>query len=569
MLSSGSLILTIDDLNHVKDEWTVQVAEVPTNSRIGSTPTRNAVAIYKCTKEDLQSQIDVLVGKPDALLTSQALDAMEMAGLAKGSWQADRHQSPFRKAATVFQTSMTTFSRFLESFSGIVEIAKAADQQYGGLAYGTLSVMLCVFVHKTQREEALDEGFEELNVAFPRLQTVQSLRRKDVEYAEDSFKRLEKLILTAFSLVVQFAKEAAVYYKHRSRRIKDIFRTQQAKDKILADIRRTLNEVRNEGDILMLARLTSLQLKVDEMSISVERIHVQSNKAGFQLTRAQTSYDTRHLADLREILGVREQSVHTDLAKYKALLTAAFFKGQHSKHCHARKVSMELLRADDDFDTWWKSPKSRLLLAGGVNFDDDHTSGSLNWLSYGAVLAVEELRRQKRNVAFFLAQTGLTVNRRKRCSSREIIATLVYQIAEMHDDLLRSKVDKLKAAVKSPAWRLNSNAFMAEMQDVLRDVFSAFPSGEEIYIVIDRLDQCSWEFDDGSGDSYLGLRHAIERLLSVAAKAFCHVKVLLTVDATASQKLAKTKSALSSKERKALLLKAEWCQTRDEGRSDE
>lgn len=40
------------------------------------------------------------------------------------------------------------FSDFLESFSGIVEIVKAADQQYGGLAYGTLSVFLSVAVRK-------------------------------------------------------------------------------------------------------------------------------------------------------------------------------------------------------------------------------------------------------------------------------------------------------------------------------------------------------------------------------------------------------------------------------------
>lgn len=36
------------------------------------------------------------------------------------------------------------FSSFLEAYSGIIEIMKGADQQYGGVAYGTLSMFLCV-----------------------------------------------------------------------------------------------------------------------------------------------------------------------------------------------------------------------------------------------------------------------------------------------------------------------------------------------------------------------------------------------------------------------------------------
>lgn len=63
--------------------------------------------------------------------------------------------------------------------------------------------------------------------------------------------------------------------------------------------------------------------------------------------------------------------------------------------------------------------------------------------------------------------------------------------------------------------------------------------------------------------------HAIEELLHIAAEAHCHVKILLTMDAASSQKVARGRSRMSKKERKVLLLKAEWCQATDEGRSDE
>ena len=45
------------------------------------------------------------------------------------------------KKAVIFANN---FSGFLQAYSGIVEIMKAADQQYGGVAYGTLSLFLVV-----------------------------------------------------------------------------------------------------------------------------------------------------------------------------------------------------------------------------------------------------------------------------------------------------------------------------------------------------------------------------------------------------------------------------------------
>lgn len=57
----------------------------------------------------------------------------------KSDWARSRP-----KASQYAQSFVTKFSDFLESYSGIVEIVKGADQQYGGLAYGTLSLFLVV-----------------------------------------------------------------------------------------------------------------------------------------------------------------------------------------------------------------------------------------------------------------------------------------------------------------------------------------------------------------------------------------------------------------------------------------
>lgn len=58
---------------------------------------------------------------------------------SKGQWVKNRS-----KTSKHVQNFTTRFSQFLESYSGIVEVLKGADQQYGGVAYGTLSVFLVV-----------------------------------------------------------------------------------------------------------------------------------------------------------------------------------------------------------------------------------------------------------------------------------------------------------------------------------------------------------------------------------------------------------------------------------------
>jgi phage-related protein len=59
------------------------------------------------------------------------------------SWST-RRSVGLRKAGSSVQRVLGTFSDFLGSYSGIVELVKAADSQYGGLAYGTLSLLLSV-----------------------------------------------------------------------------------------------------------------------------------------------------------------------------------------------------------------------------------------------------------------------------------------------------------------------------------------------------------------------------------------------------------------------------------------
>ncbi|KJX92477.1 hypothetical protein TI39_contig5847g00009 [Zymoseptoria brevis] len=378
---------------------------------------------------------------------------MEVAGLFRLKWWNDRKATSSRRAGAAFQASMASFSQFLENFSGIAEIAKAADQQYGGLAFGTLSVMLSVFVHETQR---------------------------------------------GFCLSIIFARETTEYYISRARRINDAILPEQKKNATLIEIRKKLSEIRNECDVLMLTRITALHRKLESISIDLRETHEQTVRAGAQLRRARHSSDTSHLAELRQILGVHDLSPHVSLDKYKTLLESAVFPGRlRSSWQRPKEISMEFLRADETFEKWWESTQSCVLLTGGTNFVNDYSSGSLNWLSYGAILAVEELRQKELKVAFFLAQTSFAIRSRKRCTIQDIIVNLIYQLSEMHTDLLRSETDRLKEVVQSPTWRnADTDLFWHKAQPLLLEIFSAFSKEEVIILVVDRLDQCAWQGEE-------------------------------------------------------------------------
>ena len=53
------------------------------------------------------------------------------------------------KQTTSFAVNL---SGFLQAYSGIVEIMKGADQQCGGVAYGTLSIFLMVRIFPSTRQ---------------------------------------------------------------------------------------------------------------------------------------------------------------------------------------------------------------------------------------------------------------------------------------------------------------------------------------------------------------------------------------------------------------------------------
>jgi len=82
---------------------------------------------------------------------------------------------------------------------------KGADQQFGGLAYGTLSIFLAVPIHKDTYERDIEEALDEFGLSFPRLQNLEKI------YFDES-PALKGLIVRIYVEMVHFAQECIDYY---------------------------------------------------------------------------------------------------------------------------------------------------------------------------------------------------------------------------------------------------------------------------------------------------------------------------------------------------------------------
>lgn len=538
---AGRCFREANDLWEDRDDWAQDtLAEFRKGSSQETLVASRTAKTFDCTKEDVENRIvemdaEVNDGE-DVASTSE--DALRNAQEKFSQWRLARRSGTGRKIATGLQGFLVTFSDFLESFSGIVEIVKGADQQYGGLAYGTLSVLLTVAVRKNQREGAIEDALEELTYAFPRLRIL-----KDLQPSE----RLQELVADVFCLVLKFARETATYFSSKSvRRVKEALKPEKQKMKTMSRIRKQLHQVKEESDSLLLQHICDMRQEMEEMNVSVRSIK--------SVTSAhRNSADVEYLSGIRTSLGVRIGASNLDLEKYKALLSRAF----NNRRATIRKpceTTFGSLAEEPVFTEWLQKEESQLLLAGGQNWHK-HNTRDLNWLSEGSVLLAEHLLNQHdehHGVAWFLCQTDWTMTSRRKHTMQDLISSLTYQIVGMHPDKLRGYRDQIQRAATSNEWRSEDeevalNAFATLLLGMLRQFDHRFM----LSIVIDRLDQCRWSDPDEVG---WNMRFAIEGFLEVVEKADCRVKIMVVVDASSAKSLSKYAS------RRKLVMKAEWQQ---------
>ncbi|KAK3114563.1 hypothetical protein LTR53_006972, partial [Teratosphaeriaceae sp. CCFEE 6253] len=139
--NSAKLIFNdVEELWQDRSDWTLTALNVAVpKARRFAAGAEESDRLYTLGKADVVARIKELQLEEDTLSGTAAQEALGLAARGERIWRDRRQATPGKRAGSNLQSFLVTFNSFLESFAGIAELLKGADQQYGGLAYGTIS----------------------------------------------------------------------------------------------------------------------------------------------------------------------------------------------------------------------------------------------------------------------------------------------------------------------------------------------------------------------------------------------------------------------------------------------
>jgi hypothetical protein len=561
------LLSPLQRLNNDREKW--NLTALSTAEDKGSLFTdafaEDPAKLYNITKSDVEERIERLVDEDSsASVQLKAASKLYLATKAFDNWKSDRRTGKIRKAGSGLQKVLCTIGDFLQGFSGIAEIIKGADQQYGGLAYGTVMLMTSVAVHKQKREESIEEALEELAYAFPRLELLQRVRPND---------NMRKLIVEVFELVIIFCRETAAYFAHKMARLLKTLSPKEQKMNTLARLRIKLSEIHKECAVMMLEELADTRKQLDDVQRHLRRIELTGDDTNIRVREGHEHWARKsrqrakeaYLGELKPLLAPKQPDYAPDstiVTRYKKVLRNEF-SDHGNKQQSAVQMSPKLLNDEELFSTWLNGTGSSILMLGGNNWLDD-SSLQLNWLSYASIIVVEEVyTHPKTCLLTFFCQSDYTVPKRKRCFFPDVLNSLIFQLAQQHPDGLRVFQEEIRDAVKSPLWQVKGSLESFEaMTKLLAKLMASFEEGTIFTVVIDRLDQCRWS--DDPDDEANELDKAVASLIYlIQNSSISHlvVKVLLVMDGAPAKDIAKT--MVWARKSRAIQWKVDWDQETD------
>lgn len=98
--------------------------------------------------DDERKFVEKIVATADLEELNELLESFLRSAQAKQQTRME-NQGILRQSGGKAVAFANSFSKYLQAYSGIVEVVKSADQQYGGIAYGALSVLLIVRLRLT------------------------------------------------------------------------------------------------------------------------------------------------------------------------------------------------------------------------------------------------------------------------------------------------------------------------------------------------------------------------------------------------------------------------------------
>jgi hypothetical protein len=482
---------------------------------------QDPAVLYACSKSEVKQAIDQFT----------AQNALQLSNKAQKDWKSGQRSGTIRRLGVGTQNLLCTIGGFLQTFSGIAEIMKSADQQVGGLAYGTIMLLVSVAVNKQKHEDWREGVLKELSFAFPRLDTLQSIR---------AGKTLQLLIMDVFRLSIVFCRETVQYFAGSSiRRLRKSL-SEKDMEKTTTDLRMRLSEIHKECEITMLQLLFKQQERIEELGKCIRKLDRTGRNTNDIVSGLEARAKEKFLVRLMERLELEPelQDPEVVISQVEKLLHVEF-ADQYYNHRAIRGMSANLLQQDPVFSTWLHQKTPGVLLIGGKNYFD-HSDVELSWLSSASVWTAKSQEDNGCLLAFFCQMTH-SMGRSGRYTFQQIVDSFIYQLAARHPDALYAQQKTISKTRKSTAWSDNNRTVAFEARTrLLIDLMASFENDTIFTLVIDRLDR-SRACEDADEDVE-ALEDAVSALLDLVRNEGAKkplVKILLAMNDLAARRLAR------------------------------
>ncbi|KAL9035956.1 MAG: hypothetical protein Q9180_004576 [Flavoplaca navasiana] len=459
----------------------------------------------------------------------------------KGDWRKKRS-----KASKYTQNFTTKFSGFLESYSGIVEVVKGADQQYGGLAYGTMSLFLIVSLHmnrslgllmrvrqvavnKSRHESVIEETMDHIHTSLPRMRAFKEIYPT---------KELEDLVAKFYTEVMQFLRQSIKYYGRPGYR-RDLNDTgcQTCTHQILVRLWHVISHPPRMGLDVDVAKIACKINEVKEQSTI--GLHQRVRDVQNQFSEIEQHRIAENQIELRGLLmpGWTEQVHDSELASYQSLLTDEF-----GADCIERTLS-DLCRREE-YAQWRKHKQSCILRLSGLTSNNT----GLCWLSAIIPSLIKQLRGQRHQLIFFLVQQQYWME--KEVPMEKIVTNIIFQLLQrwsenVHDWKLFNEVHQ----------QLKKHSLAEDLVSLCRVLVTVLAQFEETTIILDRIDRAKQA------------PKFIKTLLQILSESYCVVRILLVTKPASTAIDWELDTSDEVKQKVTYLKISGWGQEEDEQRS--
>ncbi|PSN62332.1 hypothetical protein BS50DRAFT_625007 [Corynespora cassiicola Philippines] len=302
---------------------------------------------------------------------------------------ARRRSRGLHQISAWLQEFTTTFDRFLKAFSGVVDIAKCVDTQYGNVASATLSLLFATVLIKAEAEKSMNDTIIEITDRLPEFEVYGRI------YPDRGFGRI---LAEAYRDIILFARGVTIYLQGHGVGTIPITIVKDDSD----------SDSERKSEILLAERIERLE---EEHENYCKREDVRIVK---------------ELKSMLQLQNYRSENQQNDLKDY-----AHIVKHRFNSDRRREKMNLHRFSQTDSLQVWEEQGSTLLLLFGRNEVSSESTHHS--WLSTVAVEMVETLQLSKKVIAYEMCGESSTLE--------EGLSRLIVQLLEREPNLIRKAHD--------------------------------------------------------------------------------------------------------------------------------